>query len=301
MKNALTIDLEDYVHVTAFSDHLGPEEWATRESRLERNTDKLLELFNSKACRATFFVLGWVAKKYPQVVRAVADSGHEIACHSMWHRLVYTLTPEEFREDTREAKAVLEDTTGQRVRGYRAPSFSITKDSWWAFDTLAELGFEYDSSIFPVKNPNYGLSQAPRFPFTIQTRAGDLVEFPLPTLQMGRSRVPLGGGAYLRILPYAYTRWGIDFINEQEGRPVCVYLHPWELDRDQPRLKAALTSRLRHYIGLRGTETKLRNLVRDFSFSPLHVLVDEWKTGSDVPASKPIFAAAASSRAASSD
>ncbi len=290
MKNALTIDLEDYVHVTAFSDNFGPEEWASHESRLERNTDKLLDLLNSRACRATFFVLGWVAQKYPQVVRAVADSGHEIACHSMWHRLVYRLTPAEFREDTREAKEILEDLSGQRVRGYRAPSFSITKDSWWAFAVLAELGFDYDSSIFPVRHPNYGLSQAPRFPFTVQTSAGALVEFPLPTLQWGGKRAPLGGGAYLRILPYAYTRWGIDFINEQEGRPVCVYLHPWELDGDQPRMNAGLTARLRHYIGLRGTETKLRNLIRDFDFSPLHFLVDEWRVGSDADVSKRVLA-----------
>jgi polysaccharide deacetylase family protein (PEP-CTERM system associated) len=151
---------------------------------------------------------------------------------------------------------------------------------------LAELGFQYDSSVFPVSHPNYGMLQAPRFPFVVKTGAGDLVEFPLPTLQIGHKRAPLAGGAYLRILPYAYTRWGIEFINKHEGRPVCVYMHPWELDRDQPRMKVALTARLRHYAGLGSTEPKLRNLLSDFNFSPLSALIDEWKSGADLQPSR---------------
>lgn len=286
MRNALTIDLEDYMHVTAFADRLGPDQWSARESRLEQNTDRLLAILDSSACSATFFVLGWLADRYPHVIRSIADSGHEIACHSMLHRLVYEMTPAEFREDTRGAKRSLEDISGRSVSGYRAPSFSITKDSWWAFDILAELDFHYDSSIFSIKHPNYGLIEASRFPFTVQTSAGAIVEFPLPTLQVGRKRAPLGGGAYLRVLPYVFTRWGIKLINRQEGQPVCVYLHPWELDQHQPRIGASLSSRLRHYIGLRGTEAKLCNLLRDFEFAPMQVLVREWKAEVGQPAAK---------------
>jgi polysaccharide deacetylase family protein (PEP-CTERM system associated) len=276
MKNALTFDLEDYMHVSAFADHMPAAEWNDRVSRLEHNTDKLLEMLDSSRCSATFFVLGWVAQKYPQVIQRIASLGHEIACHSMWHRLVSDLTPAEFRADTQEAKTLLEDLSSQQVRGYRAPSFSITKKSWWAFEILRDLGFTYDSSIFPVKHPNYGAVEASRFPFVVRTESGNLVEFPLPTLQVGEKRAPFGGGAYFRILPYAYTRWGIKHMNDRETRPVCVYLHPWEIDGDQPRMKGRLTSRLRHYMGLRGTESKLRNLLRDFQFVPLEVLVEEW-------------------------
>ena len=277
MKNALTVDLEDYMHVTAFSDHVAAEDWNTCVSRLEHNTDKLLGILDSSNCSATFFVLGWVAEKYPQIIRRIADSGHEIACHSLRHRLVYEMTPAEFREDSRLAKTLLEDVSAKTVCGYRAPSFSITKKSWWAFEVLSELGFTYDSSIFPVKHPNYGMIEASRFPFAVHTSSGFLVEFPLPTLQVGHYRAPLGGGAYLRLLPYAYTRWGIGHINDRESRPVCVYLHPWELDADQPRMRATLSARLRHYLGLRGTESKLRKLLRDFEFSTLEVLVGEWR------------------------
>jgi polysaccharide deacetylase family protein (PEP-CTERM system associated) len=279
MKNAISFDLEDYMHVSAFADQVSADQWSLCVSRLEHNTDKLLGILDSIPCRATFFILGWVADKYPHVIRRIADSGHEIACHSMLHRLVFEMTPAEFREDTRGAQVLLEDISGKPVRGYRAPSFSITRDSWWAFDVLRELGFTYDSSIFPVKHPNYGLIESSRFPFAIRTPSGPLVEFPLPTLQVGNMRAPLGGGAYLRILPYSYTRWGILHINEREGRPVCVYLHPWEIDTEQPRLKGRLTSRLRHYMGLQGAESKLRSLLRDFEFAPLNLLVKEWESG----------------------
>jgi polysaccharide deacetylase family protein (PEP-CTERM system associated) len=277
MKNGLSFDLEDYMHVTAFADHLSADDWSSCVSRLEHNTDKLLTILDSSACHATFFILGWVADKYPRVIRHIADSGHEIACHSLRHRLVYEMTPAEFREDSRVAKSLLEDITGKTICGYRAPSFSITKESWWAFEILCELGFSYDSSIFPVKHPNYGMIEASRFPFVVHSSSGSLVEFPLPTLQLGRRRAPLGGGAYLRLLPYAYTRWGIRHINDRELCPVCVYLHPWELDADQPRMQASLSARLRHYLGLRRTESKFRNLLRDFEFSTLEVLVEEWR------------------------
>lgn len=275
MQNALTIDLEDYFHVTAFADRMDVDGWDACASRLERNAQRTLDLLDSAGRRATFFVLGWVAERYPQVVTEIAARGHEIACHSHQHRLVYEMTPEEFREDTHRAKAVLEDVTGKPVLGYRAPSFSITQDSLWAFEILAELGFTYDSSIFPVRHANYGMRKSPRFPFLVRTPPGSMVEFPMSTLALRDWRSPLAGGAYLRFLPYWYTRWGIRYINQQESQPVCVYLHPWELDPDQPRLQGSLTARLRHYLGLRGMEGKLRSLLRDFEFSPLGSLIPQ--------------------------
>ncbi len=273
MKNALTFDLEDYYHVSAFGDIFQMGDWSSCESRLQRNTEKILQWLDDRGCQATFFVLGWVAEHYAEVVSRIAECGHEIACHSYQHRLVYEMSPEEFREDTHRAKSLLEDVCGRPVVGYRAPSFSVNLKSFWALELLAELGFIYDSSIFPVDHPNYGMPQAPRFPFLVDTPTGSLVEFPMPTLEFAGMRSPLGGGAYLRVLPYVYTRWGIRFINERESQPVCVYLHPWELDPDQPRIPGNLTSRIRHYIGLRGVETKLRSLLLDFEFCSMGSLV----------------------------
>lgn len=275
MRNALTIDLEDYYHVSAFRHSVSQEQWNSRESRVERNTDLLLEWFDEAGLKATFFTLGWVAEHNPSVIRRVVEQGHEIACHSLRHRIVYEMTPQEFREDTRQAKTLLEDVSGQAVRGYRAPSFSITADSQWAFEILAELGFTYDSSIFPVKHVDYGMPNAPRFPFRVDTNFGPIVEFPLPTLSLGSARSPLGGGAYLRLLPYRYTRWGIRYINRHEKQPVCIYLHPWEIDTEQPRMDGGLTARARHYLGLRGTGAKLRRLLNELEFCPLGVLIDQ--------------------------
>jgi len=274
MKNALTIDLEDYYHVSAFNDQVLPQEWGSRQSRVEQNTDLLLDLLDHAGHKATFFTLGWVAEEHPQVVRRVADCGHEVACHSLRHRTVYEMTPAEFREDTRRAKELLEDVSGHPVRGYRAPSFSITQDSLWALTVLAELGFAYDSSIFPVLHANYGMPKGSRDPYRLETPAGPIVEFPMTTLELAGRRSPFGGGAYFRLLPYWYTRWGIRYLNAREGRPACVYLHPWELDPEQPRMAGRFTSRLRHYLGLRGTPSKFRNLLCDFEFCPLAQLAD---------------------------
>ncbi len=273
MLNALTIDLEDYYQVTAFADQSRAEEWQSHESHVEKNTDKVLGILAASNCSATFFSLGWVAENYPKLIRRIAEAGHEIACHSNQHRLVYSMTPEEFREDTRKAKEILEDAGGVPVLGYRAPSFSITRDSQWAFEILAQLGFTYDSSIFPVKHLNYGIPNAPRIPFRVKTRYGPLIEFPLPTLALGNARSPFGGGAYLRLLPYSFTRWGIRYINDQEHRSVCVYLHPWELDTEQPRMVGSFTARARHYFGLKGTEAKLRRLLNEFRFGTLSSII----------------------------
>jgi polysaccharide deacetylase family protein (PEP-CTERM system associated) len=275
MKNALTFDLEDYFHVGAFADQIQEDHWNSYESRVQANTDTILQLLEDHHCKATFFVLGWVAEKQPQLVKRIAEMGHEIACHSNRHRRVYELTPQEFREDTLRAKNVLEDACGRPVRGYRAPSFSIGSNSLWAFEVLTELGFTYDSSIFPVRHPNYGMPHAPRFPFLIRSSKGDLLEFPMPTLALAGHRSPLGGGAYLRLLPYWYTKWGIRFINQQEEQPACVYLHPWELDARQPRMNGSASAHLRHYKGLRGTEGKLRRLLADFEFVPLGEFVTD--------------------------
>lgn len=274
MKNALTVDLEDYYHVSAFRHTVSMKTWNQRDSRVEHNTDLLLGLFEDAGFKATFFTLGWVAEQNPSLVRRIAEEGHEVACHSLRHRLVYEMTPAEFREDTRRAKALLEDVSGKPVRGYRAPSFSITSASHWAFEILADLGFTYDSSVFPVKHADYGMPCAPRYPFRVETRSGSIVEFPLPTLSLGAARSPIGGGAYLRLLPYRYTRWGIRYINQQENRPVCIYVHPWELDPEQPRMRGGLTTRVRHYFGLRGTERKLRRLLNELEFCTLGSLIE---------------------------
>ena len=274
MKNALTIDLEDYYHVSAFRDSVAQQQWNSQQSRVERNTDLLLDWLDEVGCKATFFTLGCVAEQHPHVVRRVADRGHEIACHSLQHRIVYEMSPGEFREDSRCAKELLENVTGSPVRGYRAPSFSITQDSIWALTILAELGFAYDSSIFPVEHANYGMPKASRTPFRVETPAGSIVEFPMTTLEFAGHRSPFGGGAYLRFLPYWYTRWGIRYLNARENHPVCVYVHPWELDPEQPRMSGRLTSRLRHYLGLKTMPAKFRSLIRDFEFCPLGLLVD---------------------------
>ena len=273
MKNALTIDLEDYYQVTAFAKENEPGGWGSYESLVEKNTEKILALLGEANCRATFFCLGWVAEKYPALIRQVSDQGHEIACHSHMHRLVYSMSPAEFKEDTRKAKELLENIGGRQVCGYRAPSFSITNASAWAFEILRELDFSYDSSIFPVRHPSYGMPDAPRFPFVVDTPAGRLVEFPMPTLSLAGKRAPFGGGAYLRLLPEWYARWEIRFVNGNEKQPVCLYVHPWELDTKQPRMAGSLSARLRHYFGLRSVERKLSHLLRDFEFEPLGEIV----------------------------
>src|SRR5882762_4135639 len=275
MKNALTVDLEDYFHVSAYAGKVRLEEWDSYPSRVAANTDRLLGLLAEHNCLATFFVLGCVAEKKPEIVARVATAGHEIACHSMLHRRIFDLTPQEFREDTRRAKAVIEDRTGKRVAGYRAPSFSITKKSYWALDILAEEGFQYDSSIYPVEHPSYGIADASRTPYLINTSSGPILEFPMPTLAIGSKRSPIGGGAYLRLLPYSYTLRSIRYLNQHEDFPVCVYIQPWELGPEQPRMGGSLSTRARHYFGLGGTETKLRKLIRDVEFCPLAALVSQ--------------------------
>jgi polysaccharide deacetylase family protein (PEP-CTERM system associated) len=288
MKNVISFDVEDYFQVGAFADRVNKSQWDQFPSRVEANTKKILELLAVSGRQGTFFTLGWVAEKFPALVRAIAEAGHEVACHSHEHRRVFDLTPHIFREDTLRAKRAIEDACGRQIFGYRAPNFSITDKSLWALEILAELGFRYDSSIFPVDHPDYGMLKSPRFPFVVSTNSGPLVEFPMTTLELGSRRSPLSGGAYLRLLPYWYTRWGLRYVNVRESQPFCVYLHPWELDTEQPRLSVSLSARLRHYIGLRGTESKLGRLLKDFEFQQMNSLIEELSGESSLPVSNPL-------------
>ena len=268
MKHSIiSVDVEDYFHVEAFSGVIQPSAWSSYESRVERNTVRILDLLDDCNVTATFFILGWVAERYPKLVRSIAERGHEPACHSYWHRLVYKLTPEEFREDTLLSKRVIEQAAGARIHGYRAPSFSIVSRSTWALDILAELGFQYDSSVFPVKHDVYGFPGAPRGPFNVETPFGPIMEFPMATFryQIGPN-LPVAGGGYLRMLPFWYTKAGVTRA-WREGLPVVSYVHPWELDPEQPRLRAPLKSRLRHYTNLKNTELRLRRLLAMDKFS----------------------------------
>lgn len=274
MINALTIDVEDYYMVSGFADVVKFEDWHKYESRVERNTIKLLEILDEYKVKATFFILGWIAEKNPALVKDIHNSGHEVACHSYNHRLVYDLTPEEFREDIRRAKGILEDITGRPVIGFRAPSYSITGLTFWCLDVLHELGFRYDSSIFPIHHDRYGIPNYRRFPHCILGEGENaLWEFPLSTLRWGKMNIPIAGGGYFRLFPYSFVRWGIRRINEKEQAPAIVYLHPWEIDPSQPRVNGSWLSRFRHYVNLGKTESRLRRLLRDFQFGSFQMLI----------------------------
>jgi len=270
MLNALTIDVEDYYHVSAFEAVVPFTDWEHYESRVEQNTYRLLDLLDAHTTKATFFVLGWVAEWHPALIRTLVARGHEVASHRYTHRRVYTQTPAQFRTETRRAKCLLEDMLGQPIRGYRAASYSITTHSLWALEVLREEGFVYDSSIFPIRHDLYGIPRHPRFCHVIPGPSGvPLVEFPLSTLRLGRTNVPLAGGGYLRLFPYAYTRWGIRYLNRREGQPAVVYLHPWEVDPAQPRLPVGTLARFRHYTNLHKMEERFVQLLQDFSFGTM--------------------------------
>ncbi len=261
LHNVLSVDVEDYFQVEAFSGIVDRRAWESYPSRVEANTHRLLDLFDETGVKTTCFILGWVAERYPALVAEIVRRGHEPACHSYWHRLIFKLTPQEFREDTRKAKDVIEQAAGEAVYGYRAPSFSITKKSSWAPDILAELGFRYDSSVFPVKHDVYGVPDAPREPFRLDTPSGPLNEYPMTTFRFGNSpNMPVAGGGYLRIFPYWYTSMGVRRA-WKEGLSVITYVHPWEVDPEQPRLNGGLKSRLRHYTNLAQTAPRLRKLI----------------------------------------
>jgi polysaccharide deacetylase family protein (PEP-CTERM system associated) len=271
--NAMTIDVEDYFHVSVFDGIVPRQQWADLESRVCANTDRLLGIFDDAGVTATFFILGWVAERFPELVRRIASLGHEIASHGYAHRLVYDQTPSAFREDVRRAKGLLEDASGCLIGGYRAPSYSITPRSLWALDILIEEGYWYDASIFPIMHDRYGIPVSARHPYVLQRKDGALIELPGSTVQFGHSNLPIGGGGYFRILPYQWTKWGIARLNRVEGQPAIFYLHPWEIDPEQPRLPVGLVGRFRHYRNLDRTEDRLRQLLVDFRFGPVRQLI----------------------------
>ncbi len=269
--NAFTVDVEDYFHVAALSSAVSRDSWSMRESRVAENIERLLGILETHNVRATFFVLGWLAERVPALVRRIADAGHEIACHGFSHRLVYTQTPAEFREETIRAKHYLEDTVGHAVVGYRAASFSVTRDSLWALDVLIDLEFHYDSSIFPIHHDLYGLPGATPEPHRVSAPSGrTLAEFPMSAASFLGVQVPVSGGGYFRILPYWVTRAGLKQINERRERPFAFYLHPWELDPDQPRIRVGAFSRFRHYTNLSRCEARLQRVLGDFAFTTMH-------------------------------
>jgi len=261
--------------VSAFDDVVSRDAWPGMQSRVVANTERLLDLFDEYDVRSTFFVLGWVADRHPALVRAIVARGHELASHGYAHRLVYSQTEREFREDVRRAKGLLEDAGGVAVYGYRAPSFSVTSRSLWALDVLLEEQYRYDASIFPIRHDRYGIPDAPRWPHAIERPAGRVFEVPGSTVRLGGTNLPVAGGGYFRILPYAWTRFGISRVNRVERQPIVFYLHPWEIDPAQPRLPAGRLSRFRHYRNLHKTEHRLRRLMQDFQFASLASVLPE--------------------------
>jgi polysaccharide deacetylase family protein (PEP-CTERM system associated) len=263
--NALTIDFEDWYQGL----EIPYAEWDAFEDRIEAVGRKLLQILDEEKTRATFFILGYVAEKHPELVREIEAAGHEIGTHGFSHTLIYTQTPEVFRAEMKRAVGFLEDLTGEKVVGHRAPFFSITKDSLWALDVLGELGIRYDSSIFPVVNYRYGIADAPRFPYEIERNGHKFTEFPVSTLKIGNVTVPVAGGAYFRIYPYQLTKQFLKAVNRQ-NHPFTFYLHPWELDPEHPRVKVPRRiAELTHYFNLGATERRFRKLLRDFRFAPM--------------------------------
>jgi polysaccharide deacetylase family protein (PEP-CTERM system associated) len=271
--NAFTVDVEDYYHVSAFEGHIDRQRWHEYESRVGANTRRILQLLEDHQVRATFFILGWVAQQDPGLVRDIDRAGHEIASHSFWHRLVYRQTPDEFRQDLRQSRDVLEQIIGRPVTAFRAPSFSITRRSLWALEILVEEGFQLDSSIYPVYHDRYGIPDAKPHVHQIHTPSGSLWEFPPAVVRMGRLNLPVSGGGYFRLYPEAWTRRWLSRINHT-GRPFVFYIHPWEVDPHQPRLKAgSRVSRFRHYVNLGRTEAKLKRMFREFRFGGIKDVV----------------------------
>ena len=282
--NAFTVDVEDYFQVQSFADRIDPRRWDDYESRVVGNTHKMLRILDGHQVRGTFFVLGWVADRFPQLVRDIQRSGHDIGCHSYWHQLIYRMTPDEFREDLVLARKTIEDISGEPVVAYRAPSFSVTNDSLWALDILIEEGFQYDSSIFPVHHDKYGIPDAERFPHRVEKEGGSLWEFPPSVHRLFNVNIPIAGGGYFRLYPaWLSIRW-LCRINRVHKQPFIFYVHPWELDPGQPRLPGSLKSRFRHYQNLRFTENKLHRLLSTFRFNAMsESLADAGHTPSDSP------------------
>lgn len=272
MRNALSVDVEDWFQVGAFETVIARDSWAALECRVERNTDAVLELFDEAGVKATFFTLGWVGERYPALMRRLVDAGHEIASHGYGHDRVFNFTAQQFADDIAKTQKILEDATGYAVTGYRAPSFSIDQRTPWAHEILAEQGYAYSSSVAPIKHDHYGWAEAPRFAFRPVT-GSNFLEIPVTTVELGPKRLAAGGGGFFRILPYAFSEWAVRKVNAHDGRPAIIYFHPWEIDPDQPRVaNAPLKSKLRHYTRLKDMADKLRRLTGDFQWERLDTI-----------------------------
>jgi polysaccharide deacetylase family protein (PEP-CTERM system associated) len=265
--NALTVDVEDYFQVEAFSGTISRWDWTRWESRVEKNTDSLLDLFERYNAHATFFILGWVAQHFPKVVRKIVNSGHEVACHSYNHEMIRNQNPDQFRFDVKRAKILLEDIAGEMVCGYRAPTYSITSQTLWALEILIEEGFRYDSSIFPVHHDRYGIPQAQRFPYVIRCLSGEILEFPPSTVKILNQNLPIAGGGYFRLMPYPIFRWGLRRINRREGQSAIFMIHSWEVDPAQPIVPGTWTNIWRHRLNLHRTKARLGRLLEEFRFA----------------------------------
>lgn len=260
--NALTIDVEDYFQVSAFAPYIRRADWDARECRIEANVDRILALLAARDVKATFFTLGWIAQRYPQLVRRICEAGHELASHGYGHERASDLTPEAFSDDVVRAKGLLEDLSGRPVLGYRAPSFSIGVGNLWAFDTLARAGYRYSSSIYPIRHDHYGMPDSPRFAYRV---GAGLLEIPVTTLRVGKRNLPSSGGGYFRLLPYALSRWMLKRVNRQDREAAIFYFHPWEIDPGQPRIAGIdARTRFRHYVNIGRTERRLQALLQDF-------------------------------------
>lgn len=277
IRNALTVDVEDYFHVSAFASHIARDTWDHLPCRVERNVDAILAILEEHNARATYFVLGWVAERYPQLVRRIADQGHEVASHGYAHKRATDQTPEEFRQDVTRAKRLLEDIGGVAVNGYRAPSFSIGHGNMWALESLSEAGYRYSSSIYPIRHDHYGMPSAPRFAFYPEG-GGGILELPVTTVRLFNHNLPAGGGGYFRLLPYSASRWCLKRVNTLDRQACIFYFHPWEIDPGQPRQQGLnLRTRFRHYVNISSMERRIRALCRDFQWDRLDRLFLEAK------------------------
>ena len=267
--NALTIDVEDYFQVSAFEPYITKDQWDSIPHRVESNTHKILDMLDDKQVKATFFTLGWIAERYPEIVKRIVSDGHELACHGYEHIRVTEQTPEQFKSDVYKAKNILEQFTGKEIKGYRAASYSINASNLWALNVLQELGFKYSSSIYPVKHDLYGMPEAPRFMFEpIQDQ--DFKEIPITTVQFGNKNWPCGGGGFFRFYPYAVSKWALNRVNNQEQQSAIFYFHPWEIDPKQPRQSGlSLKTRTRHYLNLEKMESRINQLLTDFKWDTM--------------------------------
>ncbi len=264
IRNALTVDVEDYFQVSAFAPHIARDAWDRLPSRVERNIDVILAMLDEHNARATYFTLGWIAERYPQLVRRIVEQGHELASHGYSHQRVTDQDPKEFVQDITRAKKLLEDIGGVAVKGYRAPSFSISHANWWALECLSEAGYRYSSSVYPIRHDHYGMPNAPRFAFYPE-RCNGLLELPVTTVSLFNCNLPAGGGGYFRLMPYWVSRWCLERVNTVDRQPCVFYFHPWEIDPGQPRQRGiSLKTRFRHYVNLSSMERRIRALLKDF-------------------------------------